>query len=335
LPVRVPFRGRITKEVIVALYGYGTVGSALARIIAQRSEWLRREHGLELALKHVTLRDIERQRTPTLSRTQVTADCQRALRDPSVDIVVELIGGTGVALEVTQSALAFGKHLVTANKAVIARHGAELEALAHGQGATLRYEGAVAGAIPVLRVLRTSLATDRITRLRGIVNGTTNYILTRMDEDGLPFFRALGKAGALGYAEADPTADVSGADAAHKLIILARHAFGQWLPLSSVDIDGIESVSLDDFTAARAEGCTLKLIADADARSDNVALRVGVERVALTDPLASIRDELNAIHIDAENAGPLVLTGRGAGGQATASAVYADLVEVARAAAGA
>jgi homoserine dehydrogenase len=323
------------KHVGVALYGYGTVGSALARIIAQRSEWLAREHALAFALKHVAVRDLDREREPRVARTQITRDCARGLRDPSVNIVVELIGGSDVALDVAHGALAFGKHLVTANKAVIAEYGAELEALAARERALLRYEGAVGGAIPILRVLRTALATDRITRVRGIINGTTNYILTRMDEDGLPFFRALGKAGALGFAEADPTADVSGADAAHKLTILARHAFGRWLPLSSVTVEGIEGVSLEDFRSAREHGCTLKLIADADARKDGVTLRVGVEAVARTDSLAAIRDELNAIQIEADNAGPILLTGRGAGGAATASAVYADLVEVARATMGA
>ena len=334
-PRTLPRDRKAVRNVVVALYGYGTVGSALARIIAQRAEWLRHTHGIALALKHIAVRDLERERNPVVAREQITRECERGLRDPAVEVVVELIGGTGAALAVAQGALAYGKHLVTANKAVIAQHGAELEALAAREKLLLRYEAAVAGAIPILRTLRTSLATDRITRVRGIINGTTNYILTRMDEDGLPFFRALGKAGALGYAEADPTADVSGADAAHKLVILARHAFNQWLPLSTVKVEGIESVSLDDFTEARAQGCTLKLIADADGRSDVVALRVGVEAVALTDPLASIRDELNAIQIESENAGPLVFTGRGAGGIPTASAVYNDLIDVACTAAGA
>lgn len=319
------------RQVGIALYGYGTVGSALAHIIAERRQWLEAEHGIALALKHVTVRDPTRERVPHVEPRDLTRDWQRGLRDPAVDVVVELIGGTEVALDVAHGALSFGKHLVTANKAVIANHGPELEILAQRAGVLLRYEGAVGGAIPVLRVLRTSLATDRIRRVRGILNGTTNYILTRMEEDGLPFFRALAKAGALGYAEADPSADVSGTDAAHKLVILARHAFGRWLPVSAVKTSGIERVSLGDFEEARRNGQTLKLIANADATNGAVSLKVGLETVPLTEPLARIANELNAIELQAEYAGPLLLRGRGAGGQPTASAVYADLVEVATA----
>jgi homoserine dehydrogenase len=318
------------RQIGLALYGYGTVGSALGHIIAERKQWLEAEHGIALALKHVTVRDPTRERVPHVEPRDLTRDCQRALRDPAVDVVVELIGGTDVALDVAHGALSFGKHYVTANKAVIANHGPELEILAERAGVLLRYEGAVGGAIPVLRVLRTSLATDRIRRVRGILNGTTNYILTRMEEDGLPFFRALAKAGALGYAEADPSADVSGTDAAHKLVILARHAFARWLPVSAVKTSGIERVSLGDFEEARRDGQTLKLIADAEATNGTVSLKVGIEKIPLAEPLAGIRNELNAIELQAEYAGPLLLRGRGAGGLPTASAVYADLIEVAR-----
>lgn len=313
-------------DVGIALYGYGTVGSALARIITERAGWLFNTHGIVLSVRHVTIRDAERERVPSIADTLVTRDHKRALSDPDVNVVVELMGGTGPAFGVGYGALASGKHLVTANKAMIAAHGAELEAVAQRSGALLRYEGAVGGAIPVLRVLRTSFATDNIRRVRGIVNGTTNYILTRMSEDGLPFFRALAKASALGYAEADPSFDISGRDAAEKLVILARHAFGTWIPVSKVAIEGIERVSLSGIEAARTEGCVLKLIADARQTGHGVNLSVRMEKVPLDDPLAGVRDELNAIQIDAENAGPVLLSGRGAGGLATASAVYGDLV---------
>src|SRR5687768_4213889 len=313
-------------DVGIALYGYGTVGSALARIITERAGWLFSTHGIVLSLRHVTIRDEERERNPHVSTQLLTRDHQRALRDPDVNVVVELMGGITPSYALAYSTLASGKHLVTANKSLIAKHGAELERVAQHTGALLRYEGAVGGAIPVLRALRTSLAADHITKVRGIVNGTTNYILTRMTEDGLPFFRALAKASALGFAEADPSFDISGRDAAEKIVILARHAFGEWLPVSSVAVEGIERVSLADIEAARNEGCALKLIAEAERAEEGVKLSVRMQKIPLDNPLAGVRDELNAIEIHSANAGPIILSGRGAGGAATASAVYADIV---------
>ena len=314
-------------DVGIALYGYGTVGSALARIINERASWLFNTHGVVLSVRHVTIRDEERERNPHVSTQLLTRDHQRALRDPEVNVVVELMGGITPSFALAYATLASGKHLVTANKALIAAHGAELENAAERSGALLRYEGAVGGAIPVLRALRTSLAADHITKVRGIVNGTTNYILTRMTEDGLPFFRALAKASALGFAEADPSFDISGRDAAEKIVILARHAFGEWLPVSSVAVEGIERVSLADIEAARNEGCALKLIAEAERTDKGIALSVRMQKVPQDNPLAGVRDELNAIEIHSQNAGPILLSGRGAGGAATASAVYADVVE--------
>jgi homoserine dehydrogenase len=320
---------RTTRNVGVALYGCGIVGTAVAEIIDTRSEWLRARHGVTLSLRHIVVRDTERERAPVIDRTRLHALLDPALRDATVDIVVEAIGGTDTAGDIVRVALHQGKHVVTANKALLASHGRNLEELAARSGVLLRYEAAVGGAIPLLQTLRTALAGSRVTRMRGILNGTTNYILTRMHEDGLPFFRALAKTQALGFAEADPRADVTGVDAAQKIVILARHAFGAWTSPADVACRGIDHVSLKDISAAKEVGGTLKLIAEAVLADGRLSLSVQPRVLAADDPLAGVRNELNALEIESDYAGSLTLQGRGAGGQPTASAVYSDIVEAA------
>ncbi|MGQ0815147.1 MAG: homoserine dehydrogenase [Gemmatimonadota bacterium] len=322
-------RAKTNRQIGVALYGCGTVGTAVAEIIAARSDWLKTRHGISLSLRHIVVRDLERERASIIDRALLNAQVEPGVRDPRVEIVVEAIGGTDVAGAVVRAALQHRKHVVTANKALLATDGRNLEELARQNGVLLRYEAAVGGAIPVLQTLRNALAGSHVTRLRGILNGTTNYILTRMAEDGLPFFRALAKTQALGYAEADPRADVTGVDAAQKLIILARHAFAGWVSASDVKCRGIDHVSLADVARAQQEQKTLKLIAEA-VREDGV-LKLSVQPVALpaSDALANVRNELNALEIESDYAGSLFLQGRGAGGHATASAVYSDIVEAA------
>ena len=225
---------------------------------------------------------------------------------------------TFVAALVT-AALARGKHVVTANKALIATHGASLEALADAYGVALRYEAAVGGAIPLIHTLRGTLKGNRITRIRGILNGTTNFILTRMSADGMPFEDALREAQRRGFAEADPSADVSGLDAAQKLVILVRHAFGSWVPVECVERTGIEDVRPE-------RGEVFKLIAEAVLTDGSLRLRVSPQRLASTDPMAHVNDENNAVLIEGDFAGSLTFIGRGAGALPTGSAVYDDIV---------
>jgi homoserine dehydrogenase len=313
----------------VALFGCGTVGTAVAEIVAARNPWLLATYGVSLNLHHIVVRDTMRQRAPSIDRALLRAHVLPALQDPAVKIVVEAIGGTEVAGEIAFTALESGKHVVTANKTLLAKYGYRLEAVAQANEVLLRYEAAVGGAIPILQTLRNGVPGSRITRLRGILNGTTNYILTRMTEDGLPFFRALAKAKALGFAEADPRADVLGIDAAQKLLILARHAFGSWVPESSVTCTGIDRISLGDIEEARAAQQTIRSIAEAVIENGGVSLSVKPVALPNADPLANVRNEFNALELEADFAGPLFLQGRGAGGRATASAVYADIVEAA------
>ena len=319
----------------VALYGLGTVGTGLVEAIAGRKAELRARDGIELALRHAVVRDVERPRTELVERALLSADRAAPLEDADVDVVVEVMGGLDAAGDVVYRALDAGKDVVTANKALIADRGAELEALAEARGVALRYEAAVGGAIPVLHALRGALVANRISRVCGIVNGTTNFILTRMAKDDVAFEEALATAQELGFAEADPTADVSGLDAAQKLVILARHAFGCWLPARRVELEGIEHVTAQDVADAKRRGGALKLVAEARRLDDGeVTLRVGPTFVDAASPLFGIDDEMNAVLIEGDFAGPLLLAGRGAGARPTASAVYADLVEVARLRAG-
>jgi len=314
----------------VALYGLGNVGSGLVEIMHARDDELRSARGVRLELRHVVIRDPSRPRRVQPRRVQPTCDWRAPLEDAQVHIVVETMGGLDTAGVVVETALRAGKHVVTANKALIAARGEELEALAYARGVELRYEAAVGGAIPVLHALRGALVANRITRVRGILNGTCNYILTRMAEDRLPLEDALARAQELGYAEADPSADVSGMDAAQKLVILARHAFGRWLPVESVCVEGIEGLTLDAVDDALRRGCVIKLIAEATRDDDGVvSLRVAPVEIPATDALAQVRDEVNAVTLEGDFAGPLTFIGRGAGSRPTGSAVFADLVELA------
>ncbi|HEY8485572.1 MAG TPA: homoserine dehydrogenase [Longimicrobiales bacterium] len=316
-------------KVGVALYGVGVVGGGLAEIVAARRADLLGKHHLTLSFRHMVVRDLARPRPPAVDRSLLTTDLEAPLEDPGVSIVVEAMGGLEPAGTVIRRAIRAGKHVVTANKALIAVHGAELEALAAEHGVLLRYEASVAGAIPVLHALRGALVANRIDRVQGIVNGTTNYILTRMAEDGLDFESALRQAQELGFAEADPSADVSGLDSAHKLVILARHAFGRWSSLDDVTVCGITGVTREQLLDAAREGQALKLVAEARRVDGEIQLRVGPTLVPADSPLARIRNEMNAVLIEGDFAGPLVFMGAGAGAFPTGSAVYADLVEVA------
>ncbi len=314
----------------VALLGCGTVGAEVVRLLASSAEDLEQRIGAPLELVGIAVRRPGRARDLPVPAELFTTDAAALVARPDVDIVVEVIGGIEPARTLILAALGAGKAVVTANKALLAEDGATLHAAARAAGADLYYEASVAGAIPLLRPLRESLAGDHITRVTGIVNGTTNYVLTRMDETGAGFAEALDEATALGYAEADPTADIEGFDAAAKAAILAGLAFHTRVCAADVHREGISEVTSADIASAQDMGCVVKLLAIAEKDGDGVGVRVHPAMIPRTHPLASVREAYNAVFVEAESAGQLMFYGRGAGGGPTASAVLGDLVAVAR-----
>ena len=320
------------KPLRVALLGCGVVGSAVARLIIDQADDLSARVGVPLELAGIAVRRPNRH--PDVPEELLTTDAHGLVTRDDVDLVVEVIGGIEPVRGLLLAALNSGKSVVSANKALLAEDGASLHAAAAANGVDLYYEAAVAGAIPLLRPLRESLAGDRITRVIGIVNGTTNYILSRMASTGAGFAEALAEATELGYAEADPTADVDGYDAAAKAAILAGLAFHTRVTTADVYREGISEVTAADVASAAAMGCTVKLLAicerDDQAVPPSVAVRVHPAMIPLSHPLAGVGDAFNAVFVEAEAAGSLMFYGRGAGGEPTASAVLGDLVAVAR-----
>ena len=314
----------------VGVLGYGNVGGALVRLLATDGPTIAARTGVSLEVVRVAVRDVTEDRRAGLpAGCRLTDDAEAVVIDPDVDVVVEVMGGVEPARGLVLTALKSGKPVVTANKELLADAGAELFEAAVASGVDLLYEASVAGAIPLIRLLRESLAGERITRVMGIVNGTTNYILTRMSEDGASYDEALGEAQRLGYAERDPTADVEGLDAAAKAAIVASIAFGTRVVAGDVHREGITSVSGDDIAVAGRLGYVVKLLAVAERAGDEVAVRVHPAMVPASHPLASVRDSFNAVFIEGEAVGELMLYGRGAGGTPTASAVLGDLVDAA------
>ncbi|CAN5173131.1 homoserine dehydrogenase [soil metagenome] len=314
----------------IALLGCGTVGAEVVRLLDSSGDDLSARVGEPLELAGIAVRRMGRARDLPVADDLFTTDAAALVARDDVDLVVEVIGGIEPARTLILSALQAGKSVVTANKALLAEDGATLHAAAVEGGADLYYEASVAGAIPLLRPLRESLAGDQITRVTGIVNGTTNFILTRMDEQGSGFADALDEATALGYAEADPTADVEGFDAAAKAAILAGLAFHTDVVAADVHREGITEVTSADVASAKAMGCVVKLLCIAEKDGDAVSVRVHPAMIPLTHPLASVREAYNAVFVEAASAGRLMFYGPGAGGSPTASAVLGDLVAVAR-----
>jgi homoserine dehydrogenase len=314
----------------VALLGCGTVGAEVVRLLHSSGEDLTARIGVPLELAGIAVRRLGRARDLPVADELFTTDAEALVARDDVDLVVEVIGGIEPARTLILSALRAGKSVVTANKALLAEDGATLHAAAAEHGADLYYEASVAGAIPLLRPLRESLAGDQISRVTGIVNGTTNFILTRMDEQGSGFVEALDEATALGYAEADPTADVEGFDAAAKAAILAGLAFHTRVVAADVHREGISEVTAADVASAQAMDCVVKLLAIAERDGDAVSVRVHPAMIPRTHPLASVREAYNAVFVEAASAGRLMFYGPGAGGSPTASAVLGDLVAVAR-----
>jgi homoserine dehydrogenase len=321
-----------TSSVRVALLGCGNVGGALAELLLTRQDDIAARTGIRLELVGIAVSGATRSRSDLIpSEMFMTDGAALAVRD-DVDVVVELMGGLHPAQEFMEAALRAGKPVVTANKAVLAVSGAELAELADARGVDLLYEAAVAGAIPIVRTLRESLAGEQIIRVMGIVNGTTNFILTRMEEDGVDFADALAEAQRLGLAERDPTADVEGHDAAAKAAILAALAFGSDVVDADVHREGITGIRAVDVAYANRLGYSVKLLAVAELvdGGPDLSVRVHPAMVPKAHPLASVRGAFNAVFVEGAVSGELMLYGRGAGGEPTASAVLGDLVDAAR-----
>ncbi|WP_147944383.1 homoserine dehydrogenase [Microbispora sp. CSR-4] len=316
----------------VALLGCGVVGSQVVRLLREQSDDLAARVGAPLELAGVAVRRLGRKRDTDVDPALLTTDAEALVTRDDVDIVVEVIGGIEPARSLILAAMAHGKSIVSANKALLAEDGATIHRAARENGADLYFEASVAGAIPLLRPLRESLAGDRVRRVLGIVNGTTNYILDKMDSTGASFNDALEEAQALGYAEADPTADVEGFDAAAKAAILAGIAFHSRVTAADVHREGITEITAADVASAKGMGYVIKLLAIC-ARSDDgktVGVRVPPAMIPRSHPLAGVREAYNAVFVEAESAGRLMFYGAGAGGAPTASAVLGDIVAVAR-----
>ena len=318
------------KTLKVGMLGAGVVGSQIARLLIANKSDLASRAGANLELVAIAVKDSKLKRDG-IPAALLTNDAKSIVNDPQIDLVIEVIGGIDPAKDLILTALKNGKSVVTANKALLAKHGAELYAAADKANVDLYYEAAVAGAIPILRPLRESLVGDHVIRVMGIVNGTTNYILTKMDENGAAFADALKEAQALGFAESDPSADIEGFDAAAKAAILAGLAFHSRVTDNDVYREGISKITAADVKVAKAMEMVIKLLAIAELTPEGaVSVRVHPALISRTHPLASVRDSFNAVFVEAESAGQMMFYGKGAGGAPTASAILGDLVAVAR-----
>ena len=314
----------------IAIAGLGTVGAGTLQLLERQADLLALRAGRRIVVSAVSARDRRRDRGVDLSAVRWYEDAVAMAGDPDIDVVVELIGGAeGVALAIIETALARGKHVVTANKALMAEHGTRLAAQAEAAGVALAFEAAVAGGIPVIKTLRESLAGNRLSRVYGILNGTSNYILTTMRESGREFAEVLGEAQSLGYAEADPSFDIDGVDAAHKLAILASVAFGRAVDLAGVHTEGIRHISRLDIEFAEELGYRIKLLGIARLTENGLEQRVHPCMVKRATPIAAVEGVFNAVVAEGDFVGRVVLEGRGAGAFPTASSVAADLVDIA------
>lgn len=312
----------------IAILGLGTIGSAVAKLVESRREEIARQYGLTLQVVRVLERGPERASRADLPGDVVTASMDDILQDQSIRVVVETLGGELPAADYMESALRAGKHVVTANKEALSKTFDRLQRAAHSSGSGLMFEASVGGGIPLLVSYRQILAANKITSIRGIVNGTTNYILSQMTTAGAAFDDALAKAQELGYAEPDPTADVEGYDAVYKLAILASIMAGEHVHPDTIDRTGITGVTLEDIQSAGGNGQVIKLLGQATLDHGKVTASVGPDRVSQDNLLAHVKDNYNAVELVGDSVGPVVLSGQGAGPDPTASAIVSDIVEV-------
>ncbi len=318
------------KTVNVGILGFGTVGSGTARILVENAELIKGRLGFPLVLKKIADLDIKKDRGVALGKGVLTTDSRRVTDDPDIDIVVELIGGLGIAKELILRAIKNGKHVVTANKALLAEYGREIFAAAKKYGVNLGFEASVGGGIPIIKALGEGLIANRINYVYGIVNGTSNYILTKMTNEGVEFSKVLKEAQELGYAEADPTLDVGGADSAHKLTILASLAFGIPLSYKEVYTEGITGITPLDIAFAAELGFKIKLLAIAKAEDGQVELRVHPTMLPKDYLISQVDGVMNAIYVNGRETGDTLYYGRGAGDMPTGSAVVSDVAGIAQ-----
>jgi homoserine dehydrogenase len=318
------------KQINIGLLGCGTVGTGVAKLLIENKDLLTARVGADLNLKWVADIDIETDRGIQFPAGVLTTDAQKVVNDPEIDMVIEMIGGQGIAKDFMLQAINNGKHIVTANKALLAAHGNELFATAAQKGVDLAFEASVGGCMPTIKSLRESLVANHIQSMSGILNGTCNYILTKIEDEGISFNEALAQAQQQGYAEADPTLDVEGFDTAHKIAILAALAYGMEINLKAVYIEGISRITPLDIEFARQFGYRIKLLAISKMRDNRVEARVHPTMIPFKNLLTSISGTVNAITISGDAVGDILLCGRGAGMMPTASAVVSDIVDIAR-----
>ena len=317
------------KIVQIGLLGFGTVGTGVVRVLTDNSQLIAQRAGTAITINKILVRDLKKKRALSTA-AELTTEPAAVIGDPEIDIVVELLGGEEPARTLMLEALNRGKHVVTANKDVMAKYGRELFEAAEKNNVNLLFEASVGGGIPIIRPLKRCLAANRISEVMGIVNGTTNYMLDKMTAEGMDFATVLAEAQAKGYAEADPTADVGGLDAARKIAILASIAFGTRVRLDDVSAEGITKIEPEDIDYGRELGYVIKLLAIAQETDKGVNARVHPAFIPTTHPLAAVRDAFNAIFIHGDAVGDTMFYGRGAGSLPTASAVCADIMEAAR-----
>jgi len=318
------------KQIRLGLIGFGTVGKGVVRNIISNGESIARRTGIRLEIARIADIDLERERDVSVDPSLLTTDAKEILHDDSLDIVIELIGGIHPAREYVLTALRKGKHVVTANKALISKHGVEIFETAREHGVDILYEASVAGCIPVIKSLRESLVANNVLSITGIVNGTCNYILTRMQQDQMTFSAALEEARAKGYAEADPSSDINGTDSAQKLAILASLASNSWVDVDRIYVEGIAHITQKDIAYAAELGYVLKLLAIAKFGADWVQARVHPALVPGDHPLADVWGVHNAVYFIGDYAGEMMFYGAGAGERPTASAVLSDIVDISR-----
>lgn len=318
------------KPVNIGLLGIGTVGLGTYRVLNRNQEEIQRRAGRNIRISMVADIDVERARSLVGADCVVVNDGRQVIANPDIDIVVELIGGYGIAYELVMAAIESGKHVVTANKALLAVHGTEIFAAAHRKGVMVAFEASVAGGIPIIKALREGLTANRIEWIAGIINGTTNFILSQMREKNWSFQQALEMAQSLGYAEADPTFDIQGIDAAHKASIMAAIAFGVRMPFKSAYIEGITQLQSQDIRFAEQLGYRIKLLGIAKQNPDGIELRIHPCLVPTKSIIANVEGAMNAVMVQADAVGTTLYYGKGAGSEPTASAVIADLVDITR-----
>jgi homoserine dehydrogenase len=318
------------KPINVGLLGIGTVGGGTFTVLARNAEEIARRAGRPIIITVVADRDVERATTITKGKCRITDDAFAVVNDPEVDIVVELIGGCGIAKELVLKAIHNGKHVVTANKALLATHGNEIFAEAQKMRVMVAFEAAVAGGIPIIKAVREGLSANRIEWIAGIINGTTNFILSEMRDKGLSFDKVLAEAQRLGYAEADPTFDIEGVDAAHKITILSAIAFGTPMQFDKAHVEGISTLQAMDIKYADQLGYRIKLLGITRRTPEGIELRVHPTLIPSKRLIANVEGAMNAVLVQADAVGTTLYYGKGAGAEPTASAVIADLVDVTR-----